>query len=175
MKEIYDIIHKIDKAAKNVDYGLHTLLTGLAVKDDNILQAGINAVRTGNMVMLNESQDALDILRKLVNSEKEEVTPDTAVTIKELLEEEGEENWCVSLLRELDEDPWGFLTSKPFKDKVKALRIRDGLTQAQLASNMGVTTTAVWDKESHNRKTHQKTLERYADYFGVPLEVLRDY
>ena len=62
-----------------------------------------------------------------------------------------------------------------FKDKIKALRKAQGLTQKQLAQIIGVDVSAVgkWEGKG-NILPSDGVREQIADYFGVSLDYLMD-
>ena len=51
-------------------------------------------------------------------------------------------------------------------DKIKALRINEGLSQRMLAARAGVTNTSVWKLEKGG-SVHPATLKKIADVLGV--------
>lgn len=59
-----------------------------------------------------------------------------------------------------------------FTDELKRLRKRDGLSQAELASKVGVSRSAISMYENGQREPDFETLEAFADYFNVPMSML---
>ncbi len=59
-----------------------------------------------------------------------------------------------------------------FADALQFLRKRAGLTQAELAKKVGITRSALGNYESGTREPDFETLEAFADFFNVDLDVL---
>lgn len=59
-----------------------------------------------------------------------------------------------------------------FSQTLAALRRERGLTQAELASRLGISKSAVSMYERGNREPDFKLLEQMADFFGVGVNVL---
>ena len=60
-----------------------------------------------------------------------------------------------------------------FKDMLRYLRQREGLSQAELADRLGITKSAVSMYENGNRMPSYEMEERIADYFNVGIDFLR--
>lgn len=61
-----------------------------------------------------------------------------------------------------------------FKDVLKTLRKKKGLTQEQLATEMGISKSAISMYETGNRKPDYEALEAFADIFNVDMNTLLD-
>ncbi len=59
-----------------------------------------------------------------------------------------------------------------FGQKIKKLRVRAGLTQAQLANELGISTSAVSMYEQDNREPNRETLLALSSFFGVDTDYL---
>lgn len=59
-----------------------------------------------------------------------------------------------------------------FKNVFKSLRIREGLSQEEIANKLGVGRSAVGNWEQGTRTPELETLEVIADYFNVDLNFL---
>lgn len=59
-----------------------------------------------------------------------------------------------------------------FKDRLKELREEKGLTQIQLAEELGMSRGTVGNYESGTRKPRFEDFEAIADYFNVELDYL---
>ncbi len=59
-----------------------------------------------------------------------------------------------------------------FGQKIKKLRLRAGLTQAQLANELGISTSAVSMYEQDNREPNRETLLALSSFFGVDTDYL---
>lgn len=59
-----------------------------------------------------------------------------------------------------------------FQHAFKSLRIKEGLTQEEIAYKIGVTRSAVGNWEQGMREPDIETLEVIADYFNVDMNVL---
>lgn len=60
-----------------------------------------------------------------------------------------------------------------FKDMLKYLRKREGISQAELALRLGITPSAIGNYESGTRKPTYEIEEALADYFNVTIDFLR--
>ncbi len=59
--------------------------------------------------------------------------------------------------------------------RLRAMRIREALTQEQLADRAGVTAATVARAERNERQPHMTTLRKLADALGVhPSELIED-
>lgn len=58
-------------------------------------------------------------------------------------------------------------------NRIKELRKKAGLSQRQLASQLGLGATAVCQYESEKRHPKKEILEKLADYFGVSAYYLQ--
>lgn len=63
---------------------------------------------------------------------------------------------------------------KTFGERVRFYRIRQGLTQVELAERLGVTDASVCQVERRSGEPHQRTLEAYARALHVFPHVLVD-
>ena len=59
-----------------------------------------------------------------------------------------------------------------FNDNLRNLRIQRGLTQMKLAEGLGTSQSAIAAWENQTREPDFKTIQRLADFFGVPLSSL---
>jgi transcriptional regulator with XRE-family HTH domain len=59
-----------------------------------------------------------------------------------------------------------------FQNVFKSLRIREGLTQGEIAEKLGVTRSAVGNWEQGSREPDFETAEAIADFFNVDMNVL---
>lgn len=59
-----------------------------------------------------------------------------------------------------------------FQNVFKSLRIREGLTQGEIAEKLGVTRSAVGNWEQGKREPDFETAELIADFFNVDMNVL---
>lgn len=59
-----------------------------------------------------------------------------------------------------------------FKDRLKGLRVRRGLSQAALAENLGVSKSLIGSYETGNRKPGYEVLKGMADLFNVTIDYL---
>lgn len=63
-----------------------------------------------------------------------------------------------------------------FCDKLKLLRDKQGLTQAELADKLGISKSALSNYELGTRRPrHNETWKKIADYFNVSIDYLMDY
>lgn len=60
-----------------------------------------------------------------------------------------------------------------FKDMLKMFRMREGLSQSELAKKIGVSTSTISMYEVGKRQPDFETEERIADFFNTDLNVLR--
>lgn len=60
-----------------------------------------------------------------------------------------------------------------FKDMLKYLRMRSGLSQRDLASRLGISPSTVGMYEAGRREPDFETEEKIADFFNVDLNTLR--
>lgn len=60
-----------------------------------------------------------------------------------------------------------------FPDRLKELRLAEGLTQIELAEKLGLSKGAVGNYEAGKRSPDYETLEAIADYFNVELDYLQ--
>ena len=60
-----------------------------------------------------------------------------------------------------------------FKDILKYLRRREGISQAELALRLGLSPSAIGNYESGTRKPTRDVEEALADYFNVSIDLLR--
>lgn len=60
-----------------------------------------------------------------------------------------------------------------FKDMLKYLRKREGISQAELALRLGITPSAIGNYESGTRKPSYEIEDAIADYFNVSIDFLR--
>lgn len=60
-----------------------------------------------------------------------------------------------------------------FKDMLKFFRMREGLSQSELAAKLGVSTSRISMYEAGKREPDFETEERIADYFNTDLNTLR--
>ena len=61
-----------------------------------------------------------------------------------------------------------------FKKELKRLREEKGLTQAQLARELGVSRSTIGNYEQGIREPDFESLEAIADYFNVSMSILLD-
>ncbi len=59
-----------------------------------------------------------------------------------------------------------------FGQKIKKLRVRAGLTQTQLAKELGISTSAVSMYEQDNREPNREMLLALSSFFGVDTDYL---
>lgn len=62
-----------------------------------------------------------------------------------------------------------------FQDRLKKLRLARGLSQAQLAEDLGLPQKTYCNYERNEREPSSNTLIKIAAYFGVSLDYLLDY
>lgn len=60
-----------------------------------------------------------------------------------------------------------------FKDILKYLRTREGISQAELAIRLNISPSAIGNYESGTRKPSYEIEEALADYFNVSIDFLR--
>lgn len=60
-----------------------------------------------------------------------------------------------------------------FKDMLKFFRMREGLSQSELAAKLGVSTSRISMYEAGKREPDFETEERIADFFNTDLNTLR--
>lgn len=60
-------------------------------------------------------------------------------------------------------------------DKIKSLRIADGLTQQELADKLGISKVAISNWELNKGNPNYDTLKKIADIFSVSTDFLLDY
>lgn len=60
-----------------------------------------------------------------------------------------------------------------FSDMFKSLRLREGLSQRELAAKLRISPSAVGMYESGQRLPSRETEEEIADFFNVSINVLR--
>ena len=61
-----------------------------------------------------------------------------------------------------------------FKEKLKTLRMENGLTQEALAAAVNVSRSAIAKYENGKGEPSIETMQAIADYFGIPLEDLHE-
>ena len=59
-----------------------------------------------------------------------------------------------------------------FGQKIKRLRVKAGLTQTQLANELGISTSAISMYEQDNREPNREMLLALSSYFGVGTDYL---
>ena len=59
-----------------------------------------------------------------------------------------------------------------FSEKLRALRRQRGMTQADVAEQLGISKSAISMYEQGNREPELELLERIADLFGVSVNVM---
>ena len=59
-----------------------------------------------------------------------------------------------------------------FGDQIRALRQEKGITQTQVADNIGVSNSAVGMYEQNRRMPDAETMGKIADFFGVNIDFL---
>jgi len=62
-----------------------------------------------------------------------------------------------------------------FEDRLKKLRLARGLSQAQLAKELGLPQKTYCNYERNEREPSSNTLIKIGAYFGVTLDYLLDY
>lgn len=60
-----------------------------------------------------------------------------------------------------------------FKDMLKYFRMREGLSQSELAKKLGVSASRISMYEAGNREPDFETEEKIADFFNTDLNTLR--
>jgi len=59
-----------------------------------------------------------------------------------------------------------------FPERLKELRLKKGLTQKEIAEEFGIKQPNYQQWESGKRKPSSKTLEKFANFFGVTMDYL---
>lgn len=59
-----------------------------------------------------------------------------------------------------------------FSDNLRNIRLQRGLTQMELAKDLGTSQSSITSWEQERREPDFRTLQKLADYFGVPLSAL---
>lgn len=60
-------------------------------------------------------------------------------------------------------------------DKIKSLRITDGMTQQELADKLGISKVAISNWELNKGNPNYEALKKIAEIFGVSTDFLLDY